>query len=523
MTNKDYTKGEIHNIWTAMDAEKGDLVSRCEQYARWTLPGICPVEGSESTNKLDSYVVPGPRLVNNLSNKVVDAMFPHTRPFFNVNLSMEMQKKIREEAGEEALATIKSHSRKESRFVEDYAMSKLDLVAYRPTAVLIAQHLIITGNVCKRRMPDGSNVEYGVKDFGIRRAVNGRPMEIVLRDEISLDELDEATQEKIKENARNNKDYMVGATHQTTPKTYTLFTRFYRKGKRWLQEQECEGIRVGQKVGYSERDFPCIPLTWSLSRGENYGRGLVEEHSKLFHNLDVTGEALFDIFQISADIQWVVSPASLLDIVALNQSKRGTYHVGMPEDIQAISNDKVKELGVLLNAVERMERELYMVFLIGSGSIRDAERVTAHEVQLNALELETAFGGLYSRLALDWQQKEAEYLVGSLRIPALTKSDLFNVTITTGMETLSREGHLQNFRAALADLQLMEGVPEEIRGVINPLKVAAYVFMQRGVDIQEFMFTEQELEQRRQAEEAAQQEQINHQAAAQAAARGGEE
>lgn len=520
MKEHDYTKGQIHNIWEAMRAEKGDLEDRCEQYARWTLPGICPVEGSEKTGTLDSYVIPGPRFVNNLANKVVEAMFPHTRPFFNVNLSMEMQKKIRQEAGEEVLATIKHESRKESRFVEDYAMSKLDLVAYRPIAVLIAQHLIITGNVLKRRLPDGSNTEYGVKDFGIRREINGSPMEIVLKDAVSLDELPQEVQDKLQEKSRQDRYKSVGSTQQTTPKPYDLYTRFWKKGKRWLQEQECDGVQVGKRVGYSMRDFPCIPLTWSLSRGENYGRGLVEEHAKLFHNLDTSGEALFDIFQISADIKWIVSPASLLDIVELNNSKRGTYHMGMPEDIQALSNDKVKELAVLLNSVERMERELSMVFLVGSSTIRDAERVTAQEVQLNALELETAFGGLYSRLALDWQKKEADYLVGSLNIAALSKGDLFSITITTGMETLSREGHLQNFRNALADLQLLEGVPEDIRGVINPLKVASFVFMQRGVDINEFMFTQAELEAQQQQREQQEMQQQNHEAASRAAAQG---
>ena len=520
MKEHDYTKGEIHNIWEAMESEKGDLVERCKKYARWTLPGICPEGDNEQDNKLDSYVIPGPRFVNQLSNKVVDAMFPHTRPFFNVNLSMDLQKKVREEAGEEALAVIKEHSRKEARFIEDYSISKLDLVAYRPIAVLVAQHLIITGNVVKRRLPDGRNTEYGIKDFGIRRSICGRPMELVLKDSISLDELPEDVQERVIANTPGNKEKMVGSTQQTNIKTYDLFTRFWKKGKRWLQEQEVQGIRVGTRVGYSERDFPCIPLTWSLSRGDNYGRGLVEEHQKLFHNLDVTGEALFDIFQISADIQWVVSPASLLDIVALNSAKRGTYHVGMPDDIQAIANDKVRELGVLLQAVERMERELSMVFLVGSGTVRDAERVTAQEIQLNALELETAFGGLYSRLALEWQQREANYLVGSLRIPSLTKEDLFSITITTGMETLSREGHLQNFRLALADLQMIEGVPEDIRGVINPLKVAAYVFMQRGVDIQEFLYTQEEMQQMQEAAQQQQEQQQNHEAAARAAAQG---
>lgn len=513
-------KGQIQQIWESMHQEKGDLEARSEQYARWTLPGICPEEGSENSETLDSYVIPGPRFVNNLSNKIVEAMFPHTRPFFNVNLSMEVQKKIREETGAEKLAVIKHHSRKESRFVEEYAMSKLNLVKYRPTAVLVAQHLIITGNCVIRRLDDGSRVAYGVKDFGIRRGLNGDAVELVLRDAISADDLPQKYREDIEKQAPQVHRDMIGSTRRTSPKPYDLLTRFYKKGKRWIQDQECEGISLNNTRGWSEKDFPCIPLTWSLSRGENYARGLVEEHAKVFHNLDVSGEALFDIFQISADIKWVVSPASLLDIVQLNNSKRGSYHSGMPDDIQALSNDKVKELSVLAEAVGRMERELSMVFLVGSGTIRDAERVTAQEVQLNALELETAFGGLYSRLALDWQQREADYLVSSLKIPSLTKQELFDINITTGMETLSREGHLQNFRAGLADLQLLDGVPDDIRGSINPRKVASFVFMQRGVDIEEFMYTEQEMQQMQEQAQQQEREQQNHEVASRAAAQG---
>ena len=99
-------KNHLHQIWTAMDGEKGDLVKRCEQYARWTIRGVFPEEYQEGQELMASYVIIGPRLVNNLGNKVVEAMFPHTRPFFSVNLNMEVQKKIRQEAGDEALAQI---------------------------------------------------------------------------------------------------------------------------------------------------------------------------------------------------------------------------------------------------------------------------------------------------------------------------------------------------------------------------------------------------------------------------------
>ena len=512
-------KNQISQIWTAMDGEKGDLVKRCEQYARWTIRGVFPEEYTEGQELMASYVIIGPRLVNNLGNKVVEAMFPHTRPFFSVNLSMEVQKKIRQEAGDEALAQVASDARKEARWVEDYAMSKMNLVKYRPIAVDLAQQLIVTGNALKRRMPNGRNVVYSVRDFGIRRDITGEPRECVVRDQVTYDELPADVQTAIKnERPALAKPVTGNASPVHKADKLWLYTRFYKEGNRWISEQECEGYYInGSKTGYSQRDVPIIALTWSLPRGFNYGRGLVEEHAVVFHNLDQTGEALFDIFQISADIKFVVNPSSLLDVVELNNSKRGSYHAGNPDDVGALSNDKVKELQVLATAVERMERELSLVFLMGAGAVRDAERVTAYEVQMNALELETAFGGLYSRLALEWQQIEAEYLVGQLKIASLDKKDLFDITITTGMENLSREGALQNFRAAIMDLQLLEGVPEDIRRGINPIKVAAFLFGQRGVKFEEFLFSQEELQSQQQNEQAQQEQLMQQEVAAKAA------
>ena len=510
----------ISTIWTAMDGEKSDLVTRCEQYARWTIRGICPEEFQEGQSLMSSYVVIGPRLVNNLSNKVVEAMYPHTRPFFSVNMSMEVQKKIRAEAGDEALAEIASDARKEARWVEDYAMSKMNLVKYRPVAVEVAQHLIVTGNALIRRMPNDRRVVYGVRDFGIRREITGEARECVVRDQVMFEELPALVQEALKEERKALAKPTVGnGTPVHKVDKLWLYTRFWREGNRWLSEQECEGYLIpGSRTGYSLRDVPLIALTWSLPRGYNYGRGLVEEHEVVFHNLDKTGEALFDIFQISADIKFVVNPASLLDVMELNNSRRGSFHSGVPDDVGTLSNDAAKELQVLAAAVERMERELSLVFLMGTGAVRDAERVTAYEVQLNALELETAFGGLYSRLALDWQQTEAEYLVGQLKIPSLDKKELFDITITTGMENLSREGALQNFRAAIMDLQLLEGVPEDIRQGINPIKVAAFLFGQRGVKFEEFMFTQAELQQRQAQAQAQEQNMMAAEAASKVAA-----
>lgn len=508
---------DLETLWTAMNSEKGDLTTRAEQYAKWTIPAVCPEDDTETTAMVGSYVVIGARLLNVLSNKVVSAMFPLDRPFFMANMATELQNRIRKTAGDEALAQMKSTARQEAQWVETLAMDKFDLVQYRPAAVEMAQQLIVTGNVCKVRLDDGTAVVYGIKDFCVRRSLNGKPYDVLTRDRVLLDELPLAVQTQIRE-----KQASLPKTDDATSKRLEdklwLYTRFVTSGKIVTRTQECEGVAITDaRKRFALRDNPAIVLAWSLARNRNYGRGICEEHANLFHNLDKSGEALFDIFQISADIKFVVNPASLLDVVQLNNSKRGTYHSGSPDDVGALTNDTAKELQILMAAVQGMEQELSRIMLAGAGSVRDAERVTAFEVQLNALELESAFGGLYSRLALEWQKREADYLIGTLNIPSLGKKDLFDIKISAGVESLSKESVLQQVRAAFMDLQLLDAVPEDMRAAFDPSKVAQFMFGQRGIDYKEFLKSSDQIAAEQQQAQQQQQDLVAQEAAAKAA------
>lgn len=508
--------GTIQKQWEAMRSDKGDLEDRSETYAKWTIEGICPEDGTETHEQVGSYVLIGPRLVNTLANKIVESMFPHSRAFFAVGLSVEAETEILREVGEGPLAEAAETLRKESRHVEKRGMTRLDVVAYRPVAVEAAQHIIVTGNACIRRLKDESRVVYGVKDFGVRRRINGNPYEVILRDSVMFSEIPEDMKELVRTKVTlNNKS-------KTTTDDFDceLLTKFYWNKNRWEETQEVEGVayKDGKVLNsYSDVDFPCILPVWTLPRGHHYARGLVEEYAKTFHNLDRTTESLFDIFEIVADIKFLVRPDSVLDLVALNNSKRGSYHQGAEGDITTPQLDKMQDLNVMLQAAERMERELAAAFLLTAGGIRDAERVTAYEVREIALELETAFGGLYSKLAMAWQRREAEWVVAQIGLPKVEGAPMFSVTITTGMESLSKEGELQNFREAMADLQLFDGVPEDMRAAINPMKVAKFLFGQRNVKFEEFLFTEEEQQQRQAAAQEQQQQQQQHEVATKAA------
>src|SRR5690606_19590600 len=107
---------------------------------------------------------------------------------------------------------------------------------------------------------------------------------------------------------------------------------------------------------------------------------------------------------VAADIKWLVSPQSLVDVKELNDSRSGSYHVGQAGDVTAIQLNKMMDLQTVYTLMDSLTRDLAQVFLLNSAVTRDAERVTAEEIRANIQELETSHGGIYSRLADEWQR-----------------------------------------------------------------------------------------------------------------------
>jgi len=488
---------DLSEKWKTLEVLKGDLIQRCEQYAMWTIPSVCPVDTHDGIEQPKGNVAEGARLVNHLANRIVDTMFPSDKPFFTISLTPEAEQQLEEDLEKDEHEKYVGDLKQATTQAENAAMRALKITAYRPIAVQAVQHQIVTGNAIIHRTETGKRVVYGIKDFCCTRDLKGELLTVILKDSKKFSSLPESIQDKLKE---TKNDYKPDSD-------VVLYTYYVKEKSRWCRLQGVDHHVVEEtKRYYTPTDLPILSLTWSLSRGESYGRGLVEDHAPSFHNIDVTTLALLDLIGLAADFKFLVDPSSQLDIDELNMAKRGSYNPGKQGDISVPDFPKRIEIGLLMEAISKWERLLAQAFLLHSAGVRDAERVTAEEIRFYAKELESAYGGLYSRLALEWQQKEAEYLLSQIDFAAFNSVGIqtFDVIVTTGMESLSREGQLDNLRLAIADLQMLEAVPEDMRGVINARKFAEYVFANRGVNLSEFVYTEQELQMQQQAAEQQQ-------------------
>jgi len=192
----------------------------------------------------------------------------------------------------------------------------------------------------------------------------------------------------------------------------------------------------------------------------------------------------------------------------LNKSKNGDFVAARKEDISPISGGNPDGVQVADSFLQRVERRLSMGFLMQSAITRNAERVTAEEVRMQALELETSYGGVYTGIAKDVQGPVALWSLDRAGVD-ITGSGL-QATVITGLDALTRNAELESLRAAFSDMALTAGLPEAMQARIKWKPLGDFIGAGRGVKLSPFLMSEQEFTQ---AQQAAQQSRVAEQSA----------
>jgi hypothetical protein len=117
----------------------------------------------------------------------------------------------------------------------------------------------------------------------------------------------------------------------------------------------------------------------------------------------------------------------------------------------------------------RIEERMGHAFLLTSGVVRNAERVTAEEIRMLGQELEAAIGGLYSLLSSEMQLPMVNRLMSIMNknksLPKLPEK-VVNPVIITGVEALGRGNDLQKLDMFLAGASQVVG-PQAIQQFVN--------------------------------------------------------
>ena len=484
MSAKPFDHNEVmaKSRYNTLEGERKSYTDRAEKCAKYTIPMAFPKEtDTSSTNYETPYQSIGARGVNNLTSKLMLALFPPNAPFFRLSLGDEVQMALGDDPEtkqqwEEALSKIE---RKIQSYMENHQI--------RTTMSEALLQLIIAGNVLLFLPPaEGGMRLYRLNSYVVSRDGIGNVIEIIAKETLAYAALPEEAQSLLKDD-------------EVDPdKSYEIYTHTYLEDGVFKSYQEIEGeIIGGSEQTYPRDKSPWIPLRLKKMDGESYGRSFVDEYLGDLKVLEALCKSVAQVAAVASNILYLVNPNAVTRISELSKAKSGDFIRGKIEDIQVLQVNKTSDLQIASAEIQQIEGRLSYAFLLNSAVQRNAERVTAEEIRYVASELEDTVGSIYSILSQELQLPLVKRFMTQMTregaIPDMPEGAKgVEPMIVTGIEALGRGHDLNNLDTFIRYAQVF---PEAFQMNVKQAEILRQIATSLGIDAASVVKSDEEIQQ----------------------------
>ena len=454
--------------FTTLNSKRDQVLMRGRDCANLTIPALMPPEGADENTALSTpYQSLGSRGVNNLASKLRLALFPPGNPFFRFQIDAETLEII---AGEDPAVAEQIESVMQA--LENDALDELEQGSDAVILHAAIKQLITVGNVLFHMPKEDDSRLFRLQNYVVVRDASGNWYEIVAQEKVSKFTLPEEAAGLV--DAREDDDEDI-----------TIYTHIKKEGKKAVWYQEIDEKQVPNSQGKSDYDnCPYIPLRWAALENENYGRGHCEEYLGDLRSLEDLSKDIVSFSAAAAKVIFLDRPNSTTDLEALQEAESGEFVEGNIDDIGVLQLNKFHDFQVVKAQIDDLSLRLSHAFLLTTGTVRNAERVTAEEIRMQAQELEDVLGGVYTVLAAELQHKVVRRLIERLKakgqFPTLPTGTV-NPVIVTGFEALGRGHELNKLRQYFADGSALFG--EGFMAEFDAGAVADRLATQHNVDV----------------------------------------
>ncbi|MAL84554.1 MAG: phage tail protein [Idiomarina sp.] len=451
-------------LYNSLEGKRYQYLDRARSSAKLTLPYVMPDDGFGAHSRLDTpFQGIGARGVNNLASKLLLALLPPNAPFFR--LAVDEYGLAQEGAPPELVTEIETSLQQ----VEESFMEEVSRGTYRTALHEALKQLIITGNALLYVPDDGGIRVFHLDRFCVERDPMGNVLSIATKESLSYMSLTPEMKE-------------VCGHHEGSKDEINLYTAVCRQEKGWKVWQEINGNIIPKSEGfYGLEKNPFIPLRFTRIDGEDYGRGYVEEYLGDLQSLEALTQAIVEGSAAASKVLFLVNPNGTTRAKTLADSPNGAITQGNAQDVTTLQVNKFNDFRVAQETINVIKDRLGHAFLLTSGTVRQAERVTAEEIRMLGMELESALGGLYSLLSSEMQlplvNRLMEVMNKKNKLPKIPK-DVVKPIIITGVEALGRGNDLQKLDLFLAGAAQVVG-PQAIAQFV---KVSEY-FKRRAISL----------------------------------------
>ena len=480
-------KSSVESQFSKMEIDREVYLERAREVSKLTIPHLYPPKGAnEATEYPTPYQSVGSRGVTNLASKLMLALFPPQAPFFRLDVDELVYKQI--EGDPEQKATIEQGLAKIEKAVMDSIESNNDRVAVYEAL----KHLIVSGNVLLKLTDEGLRT-YSLNNYVVKRDPQGKILKIIVKEGISPNTVPEKIRKAIGDKLDNEQ------------KSLNLYTCVYREKNRFYVHQEIAKQKVFEKY-YELEKLPFIALRFNRIDGMNYGRGHCETFEGDLRSLEGLTRAILEGSSASSKMLFMIAPNGSTRASSVAKAPNGAIIEGNASDVSVLQANKFNDFRVAYEMMGRIEQRLQFAFLLNASVQRQAERVTATEVQLIANELNDALGGVYGILTTEFQLPYINTKLDMLReqklLPDLPK-ELVKTKIIVGMEALGRASDRLRLLQFMTDLSNTLGA-ETLASYINLDDAIKKFAVANGIDTGGLIKSQEQIQQEAQAQQQAQ-------------------
>lgn len=190
-----------------------------------------PEEGEQSSQKFYTpYQSLGARGVNNLASKLLLALLPPQSSFFRLSIDDFALEQLAGEEGlrgqiEEALGKI-----------EKTALATIEASPLRTVGFEAFKQLVVAGNVLLVLRDEEDARSFRMDKYVVHRAPNGTPLEIIIKEPVSANALDEDLKVLLPA------DVLAKCNEGSVEETVDLYTVVKLKGNKYESYQELAGV-----------------------------------------------------------------------------------------------------------------------------------------------------------------------------------------------------------------------------------------------------------------------------------------
>lgn len=467
------------------NGERGNLLTRFEEYAWWTIPSLFPRSTVAATDDLGYDLQSlGAQLTMNLVSKMMVAMFHPAIPFFKSGLTkdqydlLQAANNVSKDKVDAMMSTI------EKDIISDFESND-----GRSAAIMALFLNVVTGNALLHIDRDKNRYRVmSYRDYDAKFDTWDKLTDLVFREQIVVGNLPKALLDLCMMKGRQTSDVV---------EIYTGCKLVNGKYIVWQEVDEFAVINNTFGV-YEEDELPYSAVRWSKSPGRDAGVGLIELTAGDWHMFSVLAEADIDLVALFTNIITLVdTQMGGIKIADVRNAPVGGYVAGNKESLTSFSHNVEGKLADVDSKAQGVIRRLSQMFLLTGNVIRDSERTTAEEVRIVTQEIGQVHLAPYVELGKGLQKPIAIHGLRK-RIPQLK----IMPQVLAGITNITRAADLDARRGVWNDLTMLGNIPAHVSIYMKMDEEIKAIAAGWGVNYDEVMRTQEEVnaEQQRQAQ-----------------------